>query len=250
MLIPLTNNYLFWSLGITYAALTALGCKILYDDFRKLSVKVKWLLAFVVVGFLGVFIGRAMVGAFTPIFLIAIPVYIFLSFLNTKFNNNRFIGQADLDIFNGTLSLLVPLIMYIVSFSYEKTLDSSIHAVQITSILTDLVFWVLVGYLLSLLVAFVRWGWDKIYNKSDEAENIKNIAESEVVQKITVEKDLSGAAVSAVTAALELPEQEHAKIQEAKKQGKTTRHAKKIPICLAFMPVYYVMVYFCMACVL
>ena len=45
-----------------------------------------------------------------------IPIYIFLDVLNIRYNkNNKIIGQGDIDIFAGSVSLAIPLVIAILA---------------------------------------------------------------------------------------------------------------------------------------
>lgn len=200
----------------TCIGMIAIGCFILYNDFKHLSVKMWMLLAFISVGMIGVFVSRAFDGTFNPIMLLAIPVYFILNIFNTRFNNNKFIGQADLDIFNGTVALLVPLGILIYSKNYGE-LTNAVATISFGSILIELLTWLLFGFLLAIGIALVKWIILKIKNKEPQLDK------TEKFDPIT---DMAIKTTEAI-----------ADNKKIKLKG------TKIPICISFMPMYFYMVY-------
>lgn len=237
----------------TFAALTVSSFLILKNDFKKLSVKMWMLLLFVVIGFVGVLASRIATGNFQWYFLLPFPAYIVLNILNTLVNKNRIIGQADIDIFNGTLSLLVPIIISILNTDYGEYSEYADQAnvIAVSGMLSDLLVWLLLGFLLSLLVAIVRFTIQKISEKKNKPEKSDNVEEKEkptiLSASIDVDSKIRGFSKNVSDRANEVKGQfsSDTKIREESKKKMKLR-GTKIPVCLSFIPLYYAAVYIAM----
>ena len=235
-----SNLKLLIPLIVSFVGMTIVGSKILFDDFRKLSIKLKWLLAFVLIWFLGVVVGRIINGTFYWYYLLFIPIYLVLNILTTKLGKNKFIGQADLDIVNGIISLLIPVIIQIMNTVYESDLEVnmfSINLVHIYTVLMDLFTYILLGYIIAIVIALIRHGFEKIKNRNKEPKN--DVSDKSLKEKV------DEASIKATVKAMNLKNDAEAKykeVEDAKKKGKKLRK-RKIPICLAFFPAYYYIVY-------
>lgn len=237
----------------TFAALTVSSFLILKNDFKKLSVKMWMLLLFVVIGFVGVLASRIATGNFQWYFLLPFPVYIVLNILNTLVNKNRIIGQADIDIFNGTLSLLVPIIISMLNTDYGEYSEYADQAnvIAISGMLSDLLVWLLLGFLLSLLVAIVRFTIQKISEKKNKPGKSEDVEEKEkptiLSASIAVDSKIRGFSKNVSDRANEVKGQfsSDTKIREESKKKMKLR-GTKIPVCLSFIPLYYAAVYIAM----
>ena len=205
-------------LALSFIGMTAIGIIILVNDFKLLSVKMWMLLLFVLIGFLGVFVARVCHGDFSPMFLLAVPIYVLLNLMNTYLNKNRFIGQADIDILNGTLSLLIP--MGILSFSKDygnQTISDAVAIVAFGGLMLELLSWLLFGFLIAILAAVVKYAVKRILSKKES-------------KKVDLEKTVT-------TVMEKLDESKVADNKKKKLRG------TKIPVCVSFMPMYFYMVY-------
>lgn len=237
----------------TFAALTVSSFLILKNDFKKLSVKMWMLLLFVVIGFVGVLASRIATGNFQWYFLLPFPAYIVLNILNTLVNKNRIIGQADIDIFNGTLSLLVPIIISMLNTDYGEYSEYADQAnvIAISGMLSDLLVWLLLGFLLSLFVAIIRFTIQKISEKKNKPKKSENVEEKEkptiLSASIAVDSKIRGFSKNVSDRANEVKGQfsSDTKIREESKKKMKLR-GTKIPVCLSFIPLYYAAVYIAM----
>lgn len=213
-------------LTLSFVGMTAIGIIILVNDFKLLSVKMWMLLLFILFGFLGVFAARICHGDFSPMFLLAVPIYILLNLMNTYLNKNRFIGQADIDILNGTLSLLVP--MGILSFSKnygDQIVSDAVAIVSFGGLLLELLSWLLFGFLIAILAAVIKYVVKRILSKNES-------------KKVDLEKTVIINSEEPETSVMEkLDENKVADNKKKKLRG------TKIPVCISFMPMYFYIVY-------
>lgn len=211
-------------LALSFIGMTAIGIVVLVNDFKLLSVKMWMLLLFVLFGFLGVFVARIWHGDFSPIFLLAIPIYVLLNLANTYLNKNSLIGQADIDILNGTLSLLVPMAILSFSKSYgDQTISDAVSIVAFGGLMLELLSWLLFGFVIVILAAIVKYLIKKIIAKKTVDLEKTVIANSE-------EQETS------VMTRLDPNKQ----VADNKKKG---LRGTKIPVCISFMPMYFYIVY-------
>ena len=213
-------------LALSFIGMSAIGIIILVNDFKLLSVKMWMLLLFVLFGFLGVFVARVCHGDFSPMFLLAVPIYVLLNLMNTYLNKNRFIGQADIDILNGTLSLLVP--MGILSFSKDygnQTISDAVAIVAFGGLMLELLSWLLFGFLIAILAAVIKYAVKRVLSKkeSKKADLEKTVIINSQEPETTVMEKL-----------------DESKVADNKKKK---LRGTKIPVCISFMPMYFYMVY-------
>lgn len=213
-------------LTLSFIGMAAIGIIILVNDFKLLSVKMWMLLLFVLFGFLGVFVARVCHGDFSPMFLLAVPIYVLLNLMNTYLNKNRFIGQADIDILNGTLSLLVP--MGILSFSKDygnQTISDAVAIVAFGGLMLELLSWLLFGFLIAILAAVIKYAVKRVLSKkeSKKADLEKTVIINSQEPETTVMEKL-----------------DESKVADNKKKK---LRGTKIPVCISFMPMYFYMVY-------
>lgn len=213
-------------LSSSFIGMAAIGIIILVNDFKLLSVKMWMLLLFVLFGFLGVFVARVCHGDFSPMFLLAVPIYVLLNLMNTYLNKNRFIGQADIDILNGTLSLLVP--MGILSFSKDygnQTISDAVAIVAFGGLMLELLSWLLFGFLIAILAAVIKYAVKRVLSKkeSKKADLEKTVIINSQEPETTVMEKL-----------------DESKVADNKKKK---LRGTKIPVCISFMPMYFYMVY-------
>lgn len=213
-------------LALSFIGMAAIGIIILVNDFKLLSVKMWMLLLFVLIGFLGVFVARVCHGDFSPMFLLAVPIYVLLNLMNTYLNKNRFIGQADIDILNGTLSLLIP--MGILSFSKDygnQTISDAVAIVAFGGLMLELLSWLLFGFLIAILAAVVKYAVKRILSKKES-------------KKVDLEKTVIINSQEPETTVME--KLDESKVADNKKKK---LRGTKIPVCISFMPMYFYMVY-------
>lgn len=213
-------------LALSFIGMTAIGIIILVNDFKLLSVKMWMLLLFVLFGFLGVFVARVCHGDFSPMFLLAVPIYVLLNLMNTYLNKNRFIGQADIDILNGTLSLLVP--MGILSFSKDygnQTISDAVAIVAFGGLMLELLSWLLSGFLIAILAAVVKYAVKRVLSKKES-------------KKVDLDKTAIINSQEPETTVME--KLDESKVADNKKKK---LRGTKIPVCISFMPMYFYMVY-------
>lgn len=211
-------------LALSFIGMTAIGIIILVNDFKLLSVKMWMLLLFVLFGFLGVFVARIWHGDFSPIFLLAIPIYVLLNLANTYLNKNSLIGQADIDILNGTLSLLVPMAILSFSKSYgDQTISDAVSIVAFGGLMLELLSWLLFGFVIAILAAIVKYLIKKIIAKKTVDLEKTVISNSEKQE-------------TSVMARLD-PNKQVADNKKKRLRG------TKIPVCISFMPMYFYIVY-------
>lgn len=211
-------------LALSFIGMVAIGITILINDFKLLSVKMWMLLLFVLFGFLGVFTARIWHGDFSHIFLLVIPIYILLNLINTYLNKNKLIGQADIDILNGTLSLLVPLaILYFGKDYGNQTISDAVSIVAFGGLLLELLSWLLFGFVIAILIAVVKYLLKKIISKRDTDLEKTVIANSEEPE----------------TSVMDRVDQAKQVADNKKKKLRGT----KIPVCISFMPMYFYIVY-------
>lgn len=135
---------------------------IIIEDYKRMKVKAWVLILFVAIGLVGLIVTTLVAGTFQWWNLLPIPVYFVLWVLNTKFNHNRFIGQADIDIFSGTIALYFPIIFSLASVDYGYTEVNMIHILD--SLMGGLYF-LLAGYILALVIAIIRMIIQKVKGK-------------------------------------------------------------------------------------
>lgn len=211
-------------LALSFIGMVAIGIIILVNDFKLLSVKMWMLLLFVLFGFLGVFTARIWHGDFSLIFLLAIPIYILLNLMNTYLNKNRLIGQADIDILNGTLSLLVPLAILYFSKDYgNQTISDAVSIIAFGGLLLELLSWLLFGFVIAILAAFVKYLVKNIISKRDTELGKTVIVNSEEPE----------------TSVMSRVDQTKQVVDNKKNKLRGT----KIPVCISFMPMYFYIVY-------
>lgn len=122
----LSNLGLFIPFIVTSILMLIVGVIIAIKDFREMAVEVKWLLLFPTLAFLGVLVSRIITGTFQWYWLLYIPIYIVLDYLNIKYNKgNKPIGQGDIDIFAGSVALAIPIVIAIMTKTY--TIDIGIE---------------------------------------------------------------------------------------------------------------------------
>lgn len=233
-----SNLGLYIPLTVAFVGMLAMTVLILYKDFKHMKVTQWMLLLFVLIGFIGVIVARAVTGCFQWYFLLCIPIWFILNTLNTKLNHNKFIGQADVDIFAGTLALYVPIAIYILSFNYDSDLDFSIKAIQLGGIAMDLTVWLLIGLILTIVVTLIKFAYAKITNKKiafDTDVNKEFLAEKEAKEKKSLGEKYDEIGYKVLEKSMG--------ISSNKKDNKTKLRGTKVPICLSFIPVYFAAVY-------
>lgn len=157
--------------GIVEFLLFIIGLYITIEDIRKLKVKTWLLLLYTAVGIIGAVVVRCNTVGFSWLSLLVVPCYVVLCFINTKFNNNKIIGQADVDILNGSLSLLFALGFMVGSQNFGE------YTPQIQNmILGDIVLSSLVCLIIGLILALILGGITELYRKIRGKESPSNFS--------------------------------------------------------------------------
>ena len=258
---------LFSSLPLTIAvvgfmiALLITGIMIVVFDTKKMRVKMWQLLLFVAVGFIGVFVTRLITGTFSPIWLICIPIYVVLNILNTMFNHNKFIGQADIDVFSGTVALAVPTLILIGMQDFGDENTAIVNNIHMLNYGSELLLFFLIGIISSIAVFLVKLAINnKTWRKFVAAIIIANVIGVGV--SIYIQNEFIGVAVLLVSL---IGTYIYSKMKTAntfdtvknmyypsgiKKEEndiKDSQNTKtKMPVCVAFMPTFAYAVYFAM----
>ena len=215
-----------------------LGGAIVYNDFKKLSVKTYMLLSLVGVGFLGVICGRITTGAWSWYWLLMIPVFFVLDFLTVRFVKNKFIGQADVTIINGVVAILVPIAIDLWGIASQTELASSLFVIRFGSVALNLLFMLMVGYILAIICGLIKWLINRSSSKKEVRDSTKfgNASIAAAVGIMSASNKFKG-------------EVDHLKdlIKEDADDIKTKKSTKlrgtKLPICLAFIPMFILAVY-------
>lgn len=153
-----TAPAIIWLVG---AALTCIGGIWIYIlDYKNMQVMLWKILAVVGMGFLTAFVARMFSGnqLYWPL-LLFIPIYIVLNLLNTKFNKkDSLIGQGDLDLFSGTISLFICMAIVILgNMNVTEVIDGyDMRAIDSLSLLMNTLTWFLLGLILALVFGTVR----------------------------------------------------------------------------------------------
>lgn len=216
-----------------------IGGAIVYNDFKRLSVKTYILLSLVLVGFIGVIIGKIATGEWEWYWLLIFPVYIVLEILNTKFNHNKFIGQADVCIANGVVALLVPMFIQLwgVAQSAEEY-ASSVLLIRFGAVILNLALLFVVGSVLAMICGLIKW----LINRNSAKKEVRESTE------------FGNAAIATAVAILNAKgfaddQKEHLKDllkenpEDIKNKTSPKLRGTKIPVCLAFIPVFILAVY-------
>ena len=147
-----------WLVG---AALTCAGGIWIYVlDYKKMQVMLWKILAVVGMGFLTAFVARLTSGnqMYWPLFLF-VPIYIVLNLLNSCFNKkDSLIGQGDLDLFSGTISLFLCMAIVIMgNMNVTEIIDGyDMRAIDSMSLLMNTLTWFLLGLIIAIVCGCVR----------------------------------------------------------------------------------------------
>lgn len=89
-----------------------------------------------------------------PVYLLlAFPIWFLLLVLNTKFNTNRFVGKADIDILSAVFALMIAYSLWMF-----RTIDSQIAGAQTTYFWYSSFIYLLFGsiaFVLTMVVVFI-----------------------------------------------------------------------------------------------
>lgn len=220
----------------TFIGMTAVSCIILYNDFKHLKVRLWQLLLFVLIGFIGVYVGRISYGKFNPIILLSIPIYMLLNALNSMFNHNKLIGQADVDVLSGSIALFIPVSLIIITTDFGEY-SSSIKSIYIGGIAMDLLTWMLIGFILSILAALIKF----VVIKIKEKNSFQPVDATIVIPMAQIKAQNAVSDIKEDVKDLYSSFSDDEKMKE--RQEKYKLRGTKIPVCLAFIPMFYYMVY-------
>lgn len=199
---------------------------ILRSDFQKMNVKMWQILFFILFGFIGLFASKFTNGTLSWAYAFVPFIYAILTFLNTKLNHNRIVGQADLDIFNGVLAIIpcVAIDLWIHDFGEYTTF---IRVAKFCGLVTNMLTYLLVGFILAIVCAFLKW--------AIQAVRLKLNLRTELKKKI----------VDANLALMNADSTLEKKINDIKSKYAGNRLRKtKIPVCISFVPAFIATVYF------
>lgn len=149
------------SLGITIAIMLVFASIILVADIRHKEVTMWQLLVLGTVGIAGVMITKVIENLFSIEFILMPIIYIVCIALNTIFNKNKRLGQADVDILSAILAISFPLMIYITTHTCSACYGNLSFLINL-SFVAELLFWLLVGCLLDFVYVLVSWLVKKI----------------------------------------------------------------------------------------
>lgn len=200
--------------------------EILKADFKYMIVKMWQILLFILVGFIGLWCAKWQNGTLSWVYALIPFFYAFLTFLNTKFNNSKIIGVADLDIFNGVLSIIFCAGLDLLTHEFGAY-TLFVRTAKICGLLTNMLTFLLFGFIVAIVAAFLKWFIRAIQLKLNLSVEIK---------KKVIDANL---AVLDPKRALE------DKISDIKKAYAGNKLLKtKIPVCISFVPAFIATVYF------
>lgn len=238
---------LFIPLAITWLIMLIVGTKIYIDDLKTMKVKAKWLLLFVGVGFLGYYVSRITTLSFEWYDLLVIPAYILLTIVNNLINKNHIVGQGDIDIFNGSLSLMIPVIFKILSENYNGMTE--VNNIHLLSLFMDMLIWLFIGLVVVSVIVLIREAYIRIkyimkpyFAYKKEEREAKKRGESELLEETSeVEEDVE---LDTIEEKVEPKSDQESDIKREEQGNKKRRLLKtKVPVALSFMPLYFFMVY-------
>lgn len=191
-----------------------------------MSVKMWQILVFILLGFIGLLAGKFTNGTLSWAYFLAPFLYAFFLFLNTTFNHNKIIGQADLDIFNGALAIIPCVAIDLWTHDYGEY-TAFVQVAKFCGLLTNMLTYLLFGFILAIICAFLKWLIRAIQLKLNLYVELK---------KKVVETNI---AIANPKLALEN------RIADIKKAYAGNRLRKtKIPVCISFVPAFIATVYF------
>lgn len=243
---------LFIPLIISWVALFIVGAKVYIDDLRNMKVKAKWLLLFVGIGFLGYYVSRLLTWSFQWYDILIIPAYVLFTIVNNAINRNNIIGQGDIDILNGSLALMVPVLIKICSEDYNMVMVNQIH---VLGLVMDMLIWLFIGLVVVSIIVLIREAYIRLkyimkpyfaYKKEEKLAKKTNkfvgASDNEVEQ---FDKDES---IESDEQEIEVITEEDSQKADIKEESETGKKKKrllktKVPVALSFMPLYFFMVY-------
>lgn len=157
------------SVGITTVLMLVFAAFIVISDTKKKTVPMWQLLALGGTGIMGVMITKTIENLFSWEFILMPVLYAVCIALNTFLNKNKHIGQADLDILSAVVAITVPFMQYINGHTCSQC---GAAAIINMSLISELLFWFLVGCLLDLAFVLIMWAVKKIRHK--EVESLKH----------------------------------------------------------------------------
>lgn len=157
------------SVGITTALMLVFAALIVISDTKKKAVPMWQLLALGGTGIVSVMITKAIENLFSWEFVLMPVLYAVCIALNTFFNKNKHIGQADIDILSAVASIAFPFMQYVNDHTCSQC---GAAAIINMSLISELLFWFLVGCLLDLAFVLIIWTAKKIKHK--EVESLKH----------------------------------------------------------------------------
>lgn len=98
----------------------------------------------------------------------SIPLWIFLLYLNIKFNKDRFIGKADIDLLSAVFSLGVMFSVWMFVFS-----DPNFVWIQITHAWYSFFLYLLMGAIVYIVIFMLVFAFKVIFKKASFKELIK-----------------------------------------------------------------------------
>lgn len=240
---------------------------IVVQDTKKMSLKVWMVFAFTVPPILGVLITRGALGIFQPMYLLALLIYPVLTFINEKVNLSNYIGPADIDIINAILALGIPTAILMFTQNFEINVGDS-GASEALAKMSGLEFlancanWLLVGVILGLAIYLIKLavldkGW-RILALSIFAANGIGLALSFTFSNSLIETIVLALSMFAILIfnkksaahmiAANSPALTYMKVKvlngiDIKGDGVKKTVDAKMPLCIAFMPCYFYVVF-------
>lgn len=143
-------------------AIFSLLCWVSYIDIKKQSIKFKYMLiasaSTIIVPFIGSFFcGCKLLKWFL---LASIILWFFLLFLNIKFNKNKFVGKADIDLLSALFSETVMYSLWILYTTQQYP------GIRITYVWYSFFLYLLVGAIVYVAFYIVIFIYKKIRHKT------------------------------------------------------------------------------------
>lgn len=174
VLIELYNTDLPRAIAITISLVVIAGLVLWVSiiDIRRKSIAFWKMLIASFSTILGCFVASFFCGCkWLPIFIAAaIPVWIFLLFLNVKYNKDKFVGKADVDLLSALFSLCLCYSGWLLFVT-----DSSVAAIRITHLWYTFFLYLLIGSLIFIAAFLVYFLIAAVLKKRDVKELFKSV---------------------------------------------------------------------------
>jgi hypothetical protein len=229
---------------LAWVGMVIMGIVTYVQDLKTLHIKFKHLLMFVAIGFIGYLASKIATMTFQWYDLLIIPLYVLLEVINTVFNKNHIIGQGDIDIFNGSLALLLPILIRICTQEYDY---AAINQLQLEGILLDMCGWIFFGLVFTMVIVLIREFWARVVKvwwlPAFSRKNKKEVKETTSNENSEVEEQ-----EAIVETSGDETDNDEEVVDAAAERKKKFGLKTKVPVALSFMPVYFYMVWLGICC--